>query len=54
MGRSKRPSLPREARLWEAVPVGVDEQGESVAIDLVERKILLGGEPGAGKSVRCF
>jgi hypothetical protein len=36
--------------LWEPVPVGVDEQGESVAIELVERNILLGGEPGAGKS----
>jgi hypothetical protein len=36
--------------LWEPVPVGVDEQGECVAIELVERNILLGGEPGAGKS----
>ena len=36
--------------LWEPVPVGVDEQGEPVAIELVERNILLGGEPGAGKS----
>src|SRR4051794_3591819 len=36
--------------LWEPVPVGVDEQGESLVIGLVERNILLGGEPGAGKS----
>ena len=32
------------------MPVGVDEQGEPVTIELVERNILLGGEPGAGKS----
>ena len=38
------------ASLWEPIPVGVDEQGEPVAIELVERNILLGGEPGAGKS----
>src|SRR5207247_1818391 len=36
--------------LWEPVPVGVDEEGEPVALELVERNILLGGEPGAGKS----
>jgi hypothetical protein len=37
--------------LWEPIPVGVDEEGELVAIELVERNVLLGGEPGAGKSV---
>jgi FtsK/SpoIIIE family len=37
--------------LWEPVPVGVDEYGEPVAIRLVERNVLVGGEPGAGKSV---
>src|SRR4051812_18619259 len=37
--------------LWEPVPVGVDEDGEGVAIELVERNVLIGGEPGAGKSV---
>jgi hypothetical protein len=37
--------------LWEPVPVGVDELGETVALGLVERNVLLGGEPGAGKSV---
>ena len=36
--------------LWEPIPVGVDEQGEPVAIELVERNVLIGGEPGAGKS----
>jgi FtsK/SpoIIIE family len=36
--------------LWEPVPVGVDELGQVLSIGLVERNILLGGEPGAGKS----
>jgi DNA segregation ATPase FtsK/SpoIIIE-like protein len=36
--------------LWEPVPLGVDELGQTVAIGLPERNILLGGEPGAGKS----
>lgn len=36
--------------LWDPVPLGVDEQGEQVAVDLVERNVLIGGEPGAGKS----
>jgi hypothetical protein len=37
--------------LWEPIPVGVDERGELVRIGLVERNVLVGGEPGAGKSV---
>jgi hypothetical protein len=37
--------------LWEPVPVGVDEHGQPLAIRLVERNVLVGGEPGAGKSV---
>ena len=37
--------------LWEPIPVGVDEHAHTVAISLVERNLLLGGEPGAGKSV---
>jgi hypothetical protein len=39
-----------ELSLWEPVPVGVDELGEPVLIGLEERNVLLGGEPGAGKS----
>jgi DNA segregation ATPase FtsK/SpoIIIE-like protein len=37
--------------LWEPVPVGVDELGRPLSIALVEHNILLGGEPGGGKSV---
>jgi hypothetical protein len=36
--------------LWLPVPVGVDEDGHWVQIALPERNVLLGGEPGAGKS----
>jgi DNA segregation ATPase FtsK/SpoIIIE-like protein len=45
------PWLDRDrARLWESVPVGVDELGETVSLDLPERGVLVGGEPGSGKS----
>jgi FtsK/SpoIIIE family len=40
-----------ELSLWEPVPLGVDELGEVVRVGLVERNVLVGGEPGAGKSV---
>ena len=36
--------------LWDPVPLGVDEQGEAVSVLLPERNVLIGGEPGAGKS----
>ncbi len=36
--------------LWAPVPVGVDDTGRQVALSLPERNLLLGGEPGAGKS----
>jgi hypothetical protein len=39
-----------QASLWHSIPLGVDEQGEEVAMRLVERNVLIGGEPGAGKS----
>jgi hypothetical protein len=40
----------RELSLWDPLPLGVDEHGETVAVGLVERNVLIGGEPGAGKS----
>lgn len=43
--RAKRLSL------WEPIPVGVGEDGQVVTVSLPERNVLLGGEPGAGKSV---
>jgi hypothetical protein len=41
----------RERSLWDPIALGVDEHGEPVRIGLVERNVLVGGEPGAGKSV---
>ena len=43
----------REAHLmslWEPIALGVDESGTPVRIGLPEHNLLLGGEPGAGKS----
>lgn len=40
-----------EGSLWEALSLGIDEDGEPVVVALPERNLLLGGEPGAGKSV---
>jgi DNA segregation ATPase FtsK/SpoIIIE-like protein len=40
-----------EWSLWESVPVGFDEERATVALQLPEHNLLLGGEPGAGKSV---
>ncbi len=39
------------ASLWSPIPVGVGDDGEVVEVALPERNLLLGGEPGAGKSV---
>jgi hypothetical protein len=39
------------AHLWQPIPVGVGEDGQAVTVQLPERNLLLGGEPGAGKSV---
>ena len=39
------------ASLWKPIPVGVGEDGQVVTVRLPERNLLLGGEPGAGKSV---
>lgn len=36
--------------LWDPVPVGIDEDGNTVSVSLPEHNVLLGGEPGAGKS----
>jgi hypothetical protein len=36
--------------LWEPIPVGLDEDANPVRVSLPEHNLLLGGEPGAGKS----
>jgi hypothetical protein len=35
---------------WGEVPIGIDEDGETVTMMLAGRHVLVGGEPGAGKS----
>jgi hypothetical protein len=45
------PQADARASLWEPIPVGVGEDGENMTVLLPERNLLLGGEPGAGKSV---
>jgi len=37
--------------VWEPVLLGFDEDGLPVVTSLVERNLLIGGEPGSGKSV---
>jgi hypothetical protein len=39
-----------KSSLWEPIPLGVDEDGGIVQVSVVERSLLVGGEPGAGKS----
>jgi hypothetical protein len=41
----------RATSLWHPVPIGVDEDGQLVQVILFEHNLLVGGEPGAGKSV---
>ena len=36
--------------IWQRVHLGIDENGEIVCVELGERNMLLGGEPGGGKS----
>jgi len=43
-----KPGLPLS--IFDQVPVGVDEFGVQVLIRLIWRNLLIGGEPGAGKS----
>lgn len=46
------PGKPGELRsAWEPIPIGIDEDGETVTVHLAEHSFLLGGEPGSGKSV---
>lgn len=37
--------------IWEPIPLGFNELGEVEYLSLAEKMILIGGEPGAGKSV---
>jgi DNA segregation ATPase FtsK/SpoIIIE, S-DNA-T family len=48
---SRPPATPGELSIWDPVHLGVDERGQTVRVGLAERNLLLGGEPGSGKSV---
>ena len=37
--------------LWEPIPLGVMEDGRGMLMQLAEHNLLIGGEPGSGKSV---
>src|SRR5213080_5149490 len=37
--------------IWDPVHLGSDELGRRVEVTLAERNMLIGGEPGGGKSV---
>lgn len=37
--------------IWNPVHLGSDELGNRIEVTLAERNMLIGGEPGAGKSV---
>src|SRR3954453_4326871 len=36
--------------IWQPIHLGIDEAGATQSITLAERNLLLGGEPGGGKS----
>ncbi len=37
--------------IWDPIHLGTDETGHRVEVNLAERNMLIGGEPGGGKSV---
>ena len=46
--RRRRP--PRTYSIYDPVPLGIDEDGNPVHVTLMYRNLLVGGEPGSGKS----
>ena len=50
--RHRRPRLARTTlSIYDPIPFGIDENGQPVAVTLMYRNLLAGGEPGSGKSV---
>jgi S-DNA-T family DNA segregation ATPase FtsK/SpoIIIE len=49
--RRRRRSAPGQYSIWRPVHLGIDESGAPVHVTLAERNLLIGGEPGSGKSV---
>src|SRR3712207_9343003 len=46
--RNRRRQLARS--IYDPIPFGIDENGEIIAVTLMYRNLLCGGEPGSGKS----
>jgi DNA segregation ATPase FtsK/SpoIIIE, S-DNA-T family len=46
--RRRRP--PRTYSIYDPIPLGIDEDGNPVNVTLMYRNLLVGGEPGSGKS----
>ena len=44
-------TAPAPRSIWEPVHLALDETGRDVHVTLAERNMLIGGEPGSGKSV---
>ena len=40
-----------QTSLWNPIPIGMSEDGQALGIKLPEHNLLIGGEPGSGKSV---
>src|ERR687893_98905 len=47
--RHRRPTR-FEFSIYDPIPFGIDENGDPVAVTLMYRNLLGGGEPGSGKS----
>ena len=46
--RRRRP--PRTYSIYDPIPLGIDEDGNPVNVTLMYRNLLVGGEPGSGKT----
>jgi S-DNA-T family DNA segregation ATPase FtsK/SpoIIIE len=46
-----QPVTGRRLSIWQPVHLGTDELGQRAEVTLAERNMLIGGEPGGGKSV---
>jgi S-DNA-T family DNA segregation ATPase FtsK/SpoIIIE len=42
---------PASLSIWKPIHLGTDETGQQAHVNLAERNMLIGGEPGGGKSV---
>src|SRR5215467_1419562 len=42
---------PASLSIWKPIHLGTDETGQQICVNLAERNMLIGGEPGSGKSV---